>query len=206
MREQCTCDLVQALSGDVVVLVDPLAIAFEIDLGGGRCFAGEFDWSVLYNKCVLWLTLEFRQRLSWRRGEGVGQNFTVVTAICTQTGTTKQHLRFCASNWKIMRDLRPTLWPILDPCTKSFFIYQKSHCVVLETKTKKRMSCLKHLWKYLEIHLYSWSKCCVQINLRKNMFSFQLYLHNAVIRLALQSASERMYVSQCAKLWLLYTL
>lgn len=29
-----TCHLVQALSGDVVVLIDPLAIALEVDLGG----------------------------------------------------------------------------------------------------------------------------------------------------------------------------
>lgn len=83
MRMQGTCDLVQALSGDVVVLVDPLAIAFEVDLGGRRCFAGEFHWSVLHNKRVLRLALKLGQRLSWRRGKGVRQNFTVVSAICT---------------------------------------------------------------------------------------------------------------------------
>lgn len=105
MKGQGTCDLVQALSGDVVILVDPLAVAFEVDLGGRRRFTGKFDWSVLYDECVLWLTLEFRQRLSWRRGEGVRQNFTVVTAVYTQTGRTKQQLRFCAKNPEIMRQL-----------------------------------------------------------------------------------------------------
>lgn len=85
MRLQATCDLVQALSGDVVVLVDPLAVAFEIDLGGGRCFAGEFHWSVLHNECVLRLALELRQRLSWCRGKRVRQNFTVIAAIYTHT-------------------------------------------------------------------------------------------------------------------------
>lgn len=107
MRVQDTCDLVQALSGDVVVLVDPLAVAFEVDLGGGRCFAGEFHWSVLHDECVLRLALELRQRLSWRRGEGVRQYFTVVTAIYTHAGKTIQWLRFCANDWKMMRVLRP---------------------------------------------------------------------------------------------------
>lgn len=83
MSVKGTCDLVQALSGDVVVLIDPLAIAFEVNLGGRRCFAGEFHWSVFHNKCVLWLTLKFGQRLSWCRGKGIRQNFTVVTAIYT---------------------------------------------------------------------------------------------------------------------------
>lgn len=94
MRVQDTCDLVQTLSGDVVVLVDPLAVAFEVDLGGGRCFAGEFHWSVLHDERVLRLALELRQRLSWRRGEGVWQNFTVVTAIYTHAGRTMQFF-FC---------------------------------------------------------------------------------------------------------------
>ncbi len=29
-----TCDLVQALSGDVIVLIDPFSVTFEVDLGG----------------------------------------------------------------------------------------------------------------------------------------------------------------------------
>lgn len=30
-----TCDLVQTLSSDMIVLVHPLSVTFEVDLGGG---------------------------------------------------------------------------------------------------------------------------------------------------------------------------
>lgn len=37
----CVCastrDLVQALSGDVVILIDPFSVTFEVDLGCRRC-------------------------------------------------------------------------------------------------------------------------------------------------------------------------
>lgn len=29
-----TCDLVKALSGDVIILIDPFSVTFEVDLGG----------------------------------------------------------------------------------------------------------------------------------------------------------------------------
>lgn len=32
-----TCDLVEALSGDMIVLIDPFSITLEVDLGGRRC-------------------------------------------------------------------------------------------------------------------------------------------------------------------------
>lgn len=34
MYASITCDLVQALSGDVIVLIDPFSVTFEVDLCG----------------------------------------------------------------------------------------------------------------------------------------------------------------------------
>lgn len=50
-----TCDLVQALSGDMIVLIDPFSVTFKVDLGGWWRPAAQLDRSVLYNESVLWL-------------------------------------------------------------------------------------------------------------------------------------------------------
>lgn len=34
MSASMTCDLVQALSGDMIVLIDPFSVTFEVDLCG----------------------------------------------------------------------------------------------------------------------------------------------------------------------------
>lgn len=73
-----TGDLVQALLGDVVVLVDPLPVAFEVDLGGWVGTAHELHRLVLHDVGVLRLQQEVREGLRRRRGEGVGQHVTVL--------------------------------------------------------------------------------------------------------------------------------
>lgn len=73
----CTCDLVQALSGDVIVLVHPLPVAFEVDLGGGRRPAAQLDRPVLYDKSILWLQQEHWERLRWCRWIGVRESLCV---------------------------------------------------------------------------------------------------------------------------------
>lgn len=48
-----TCDLVQTLSSDVIVLVHPLSVTFEVDLGGGWRPAAQLDWTVLHYESIL---------------------------------------------------------------------------------------------------------------------------------------------------------
>lgn len=83
-----TRHLVQALSGDVVVLIDPLAVALEVDLGGRGRPAPHLHWSVLHDERILGLQQEFRERLGGRRREGVWENLrlTVVAAFCKRRG------------------------------------------------------------------------------------------------------------------------
>lgn len=73
-----TGDLVQAFLGDMVVLVDPLPVALEVDLGGGVGAADELHWLVLHDVGVLWLQQKVREGLRWGRGEGVGQHVAVL--------------------------------------------------------------------------------------------------------------------------------
>lgn len=49
-----TCDLVQAFSGDMIVLIDPLPVTFKVDLGSRRCPAAQLDWPILYNEGIFW--------------------------------------------------------------------------------------------------------------------------------------------------------
>lgn len=60
-----TSDLIQALLGDVVVLVDPLPVALEVDLGGRVGAADELHWLVLHNVGVLRLQQKVREGLCW---------------------------------------------------------------------------------------------------------------------------------------------
>lgn len=61
-----TCALVQALSGDVIVLIDPFSVTFEVDLGGWRCPAAELDRPVLDNESILGLEQELWERFCRR--------------------------------------------------------------------------------------------------------------------------------------------
>lgn len=58
-----TSDLIQALLCDMVVLVDPLAIALEIDLGGRVGSTDKLHRLVLDNVCILWLQQEMGEGL-----------------------------------------------------------------------------------------------------------------------------------------------
>lgn len=62
-RAGLTCGLIQALLCDVVILADPVAIAFKVDLCGGEGAAAQFDRLILYNVGVLWFLQEVRQLL-----------------------------------------------------------------------------------------------------------------------------------------------
>lgn len=73
-----TSDLVQALLGDMVVLVDPLPVALEVDLGGGVGAADELHRLVLHDIGVLRLQQKVREGLRRGRGEGVGQHVAVL--------------------------------------------------------------------------------------------------------------------------------
>lgn len=73
-----TGDLVQALLGDVVILVDPLPVALEVDLGGGVGAADELHRLVLHDVGVLRLQQKVREGLRRGRGEGVGQHVAVL--------------------------------------------------------------------------------------------------------------------------------
>lgn len=56
-----TGHLVQALSGDVVVLIDPFSVALEVDLGGRRRAAPHLHRPVLHDEGVLGFQQEFRE-------------------------------------------------------------------------------------------------------------------------------------------------
>lgn len=56
-----TGHLVQALSGDVVVLIDPFSVALEVDLGGRRRAAPHLHRPVLHNERVLRFQQELRE-------------------------------------------------------------------------------------------------------------------------------------------------
>lgn len=56
-----TGHLVQALSGDVVVLIDPFPVALEVDLGGRRRAASHLHRPVLHDEHVLRFQQEFRE-------------------------------------------------------------------------------------------------------------------------------------------------
>lgn len=73
-----TGGLVQALLGDVVVLVDPLPVALEVDLGGGVGAADKLHRLVLHDVGILRLQQKVRQGLRWGRGEGVRQHIAVL--------------------------------------------------------------------------------------------------------------------------------
>lgn len=60
-----TCELVQALPGDMVVLIDPLAVTFEVDLGGRRRPAAQLDRTVLHDEGIFGFQQELRQGLCW---------------------------------------------------------------------------------------------------------------------------------------------
>jgi len=72
-----TGDLIQVLLGDVVVLVDPLPVALEVDLSGRIGTADELHRLVLHDVGILRLQQKVRQSLRRGRGEGVGQHVAV---------------------------------------------------------------------------------------------------------------------------------
>lgn len=62
--------LINPLLHSVLLLVNPLAVALEIDLGGGCCLAIQIHWLVLDYVGLLWFHQKHRQRLwgVWRVG------------------------------------------------------------------------------------------------------------------------------------------
>lgn len=64
-----TGGLVHALLHHVLLLMDPLAVALEVDLRGGRGLAVQVDGLVLDDVRLLWLHQEVRERLGRVRGE-----------------------------------------------------------------------------------------------------------------------------------------
>lgn len=72
-----TCDLVQALSGHMIVLVDPFSVTFKVDLCGRWSSTPQLDWTVLYDESVLRFKQEFWEGLCRRWWEGVGENLGV---------------------------------------------------------------------------------------------------------------------------------
>ena len=87
-----TCDLVQALSGDMIVLIDPFPVTLEVDLGGGGRPAPQLDRPVLYDESVLRFQQEFWERFCRRWREGVGENLglAVVAALWKHMDTSDE--------------------------------------------------------------------------------------------------------------------
>lgn len=78
-----TRDLIQALSGNVIILIDPFSITFEVDLGGRRRPTPQLDRAVLHDEGVLRLQQKFREGLRWGRREGIREDLSlaVVAAL-----------------------------------------------------------------------------------------------------------------------------
>lgn len=93
-KARFTCDRVQTLFSNVVVLVHPFSIALEVYLRGRRSLAGELDWSVFHNEGVLRFTLEFRQRFGRSGRKGVRKNLAVIAAIYTR-GKRERGINMC---------------------------------------------------------------------------------------------------------------
>lgn len=95
-----TGHLVQALSGDMVVLIDPFSVALEVDLGGRRRPAPHLHRPVLHDERVLRFQQEFREGFRRRRWEGVRENLglAVVAAICKHRAQTLLGKCRCSGN------------------------------------------------------------------------------------------------------------
>lgn len=78
-----TSDLIQALSGNVIVLIDPFAVTFEVNLGGRRRPTPQLDRAVLHDEGVLRFQQKFREGLCWGRWEGIWEDLSlaVVAAL-----------------------------------------------------------------------------------------------------------------------------
>lgn len=78
-----TRDLIQALSGNVIILIDPFSITFEVDLGGRRRPTPQLDRAVLHDEGVLRFQQKFREGLRWGRREGIREDLSlaVVAAL-----------------------------------------------------------------------------------------------------------------------------
>lgn len=82
-RRVFTSDLIQALSGNVIVLIDPFAVTFEVDLGGRRRPTPQLDRAVLHDEGVLRFQKKLWEGLCWGRREGIREDFglAVVAAL-----------------------------------------------------------------------------------------------------------------------------
>lgn len=56
----CTCSWVHSPHNQVVILVNPLAIALEVDLRRRSGSAGEHHWLVFHDELILWFHQEVR--------------------------------------------------------------------------------------------------------------------------------------------------
>lgn len=74
-----TCGWVNSPLNQVVVLVNPLAVALEVDLRGRGGAAGQRHRLVLYDELVLWLHQEVRQQV--REGGGKRRCSSVLGAF-----------------------------------------------------------------------------------------------------------------------------
>lgn len=75
MQPMCSLTrvFIDSLLHRVLLLVNPLAVALEVDLRGRRGFAVQVDGFVLHDVRLLRLHQEHRQRLRGVRGEGFWQ-------------------------------------------------------------------------------------------------------------------------------------
>lgn len=76
-RHVLTRDLIQALSGNVIILIDPFSITFEVDLGGRRRPTPQLDRAVLHDEGVLRLQQKFWEGLRWGRREGIREDLSI---------------------------------------------------------------------------------------------------------------------------------
>lgn len=84
--------LVHPLLHRVLLLVDPLAVALEVDLGGRSGLAVEVDGLVLHYEGLLWFYQKHRQRLRRVRREGFWQ-ISETDEVIVNCETAKRHRR-----------------------------------------------------------------------------------------------------------------
>lgn len=56
----CTCGWINSPLNQMVILVNPLAVTFEVNLSGWGGAAGQGHWLVLHNVLIFWLNQEVR--------------------------------------------------------------------------------------------------------------------------------------------------
>lgn len=78
----------------MVVLMNPLSVTLEVDLGGGRGSTGQRHRLVLYDVDVVRFHQEVRQQVRERGGERVRHRGGVLRSCDRQTGRNNEDLGF----------------------------------------------------------------------------------------------------------------